>query len=157
LYLFNVYADLGTWGGVTPFVGAGIGFSRIGIHSFRDAGIANGAPTLGYADSDYKWNVAYAFHAGLAYEVTRNMTLEFAYRYVYLGDGQSGECRSQPDALQRHRLARSEVRRALPVHYWCPAAANRSATNLPAADAEVLMQGFPGAAQSIAPLLFSEN
>lgn len=91
LYLFNVYADLGTWGGVTPFVGAGIGFSRIGIHSFRDAGIANGAPTLGYADSDYKWNVAYAFHAGLAYEVTKNMTLEFAYRYVYLGDGQSGD------------------------------------------------------------------
>lgn len=91
LYLFNVYADLGTWGGITPFVGAGIGFSRIGIHSFRDAGIANGAPTLGYADSDYKWNVAYAFHAGLAYEVTRNMTLEFAYRYVYLGDGQSGD------------------------------------------------------------------
>jgi opacity protein-like surface antigen len=91
LYLFNVYADLGTWGGITPFIGAGIGLSRIGIHSFRDAGIANGAPTLGYADSDYKWNVAYAFHAGLAYEVTKNVTLEFAYRYVYLGDGQSGD------------------------------------------------------------------
>lgn len=92
LYLFNVYADLGTWGGVTPFVGAGIGLSRIGIHSFRDAGIGAGSvPALAYAESDYKWNVAYALHAGLAYEVTKNFTLELAYRYVYLGDGQSGD------------------------------------------------------------------
>jgi opacity protein-like surface antigen len=91
LYLANIYADLGTWGGVTPFVGAGIGFARVGIHSFRDAGIANGNPTLGYADSDYKWNIAYALHAGLAYELTKNFTVELAYRYVYLGDGQSGD------------------------------------------------------------------
>jgi opacity protein-like surface antigen len=92
LYLANIYADLGTWGGVTPFVGAGIGFARVGIHSFRDAGIDGfGAPTLAYAESDYKWNIAYAFHAGLAYQVTNNFTIELAYRYVYLGDGQSGD------------------------------------------------------------------
>ena len=92
LYLANVYADLGTWGGVTPFVGAGIGIARIGIHSFRDAGIGAGSvPALAYADSDYKWNVAYALHAGLAYEVTKNFTIELAYRYVYLGTGQSGD------------------------------------------------------------------
>jgi opacity protein-like surface antigen len=91
LYLANIYADLGTWGGVTPFIGAGIGVARIGIHSFRDAGIANTAPTLAYAESDYKWNIAYAFHAGLAYEVTKNFTIELAYRYVYLGDGKSGD------------------------------------------------------------------
>lgn len=91
LFLANVYADLGTWYGVTPFVGAGIGFSRIGIHSFRDAGIALGAPTLAFADSDYKWNFAWALHAGVAYEVTKNFTVELAYRYTYLGDGQSGD------------------------------------------------------------------
>jgi opacity protein-like surface antigen len=91
LFMANIYADLGTWGGVTPFLGAGIGIARIGIHSFRDAGIAAGAPTLAFAESDYKWNIAYAFHAGLAYEVTKNFTVELAYRYVYLGDGQSGD------------------------------------------------------------------
>lgn len=91
LYLLNVYADLGTWNGVTPFVGAGIGFSRIGIHSFRDLGTDGTNVTLGYADSAYKWNIAYAFHAGLAYEVTKNFTVELAYRYVYLGDGESGD------------------------------------------------------------------
>ncbi len=92
LYLANIYADLGTWGGITPFIGAGIGLARIGIHSFRDAGIDGfGAPTLAYAESDYKWNVAYALHAGFAYEVSKNLTLEMAYRYVYLGHGQSGD------------------------------------------------------------------
>jgi len=91
LYLANVYADLGTWGGVTPFVGAGIGVARIGIHSFRDMGTDGTNVTLGYAESDYKWNIAYALHAGLAYEVTKNFTVELAYRYVYLGTGQSGD------------------------------------------------------------------
>lgn len=92
LYLANIYADLGTWGGVTPFVGAGIGIARIGIHSFRDAGIDEARnPTLAYAESDYKWNVAYALHAGFAYEVSKNFTVELAYRYVYLGDGLSGD------------------------------------------------------------------
>jgi opacity protein-like surface antigen len=92
LYLANIYADLGTWGGFTPFVGAGLGFARIGIHSFRDAGIDEARnPTLAYAESDYKWNFAWALHAGLAYEVTKNFTIELAYRYVYLGHGQSGD------------------------------------------------------------------
>jgi opacity protein-like surface antigen len=90
LFLANAYADLGTWGGFTPFVGAGIGFARIGIHSLRDMGTDGLNVTLAYADSAYKWNVAYALHAGFAYEITKNVSLEFAYRYTYLGDGVSG-------------------------------------------------------------------
>jgi opacity protein-like surface antigen len=91
LFLANVYADLGTWGGVTPFIGAGLGFARIGIHSFRDAGIAGGAPTLAFGESGYQWNLAWALHAGISYEVTRNFSVELAYRYVYMGDGKSGD------------------------------------------------------------------
>lgn len=90
LFLFNAYADLGTWGNVTPFIGAGIGFARIGIHSMRDIGTDGTNVTLAYADSGYSWNIAYALHAGLAYEVTKNLSIEFAYRYTYLGDGISG-------------------------------------------------------------------
>jgi opacity protein-like surface antigen len=91
--MWNAYLDLGTWKGITPFVGAGIGVSRIGIHSFRDAGIAETTllPTLAYADSAYKWNFAWALHAGLAYNVTPDFTIELAYRYIHLGDGKSGD------------------------------------------------------------------
>ena len=92
LALVNVYADLGTWYSFTPFVGVGIGGSRNTIHSFRDAGIDDfGSPTLGFAHADSKWNFAWAIHAGVGYKITPNATIEFAYRYVDLGDALSGD------------------------------------------------------------------
>jgi opacity protein-like surface antigen len=90
--MWNAYLDLGTWKGITPFVGAGIGASRIGIHSFRDIGVGPGpVDTAAYADSAYKWNFAWALHAGMAYNVTPDFTIELAYRYIHLGDGKSGD------------------------------------------------------------------
>jgi opacity protein-like surface antigen len=92
LLMWNAYLDLGTWKGITPFVGAGIGASRVGIYSFRDIGIGPGpVDTAAYAPSDTKWNLAWALHAGLAYDVTPNFTIELAYRYIDLGDGRSGD------------------------------------------------------------------
>ena len=92
LALVNVYADLGTWYSFTPFVGVGIGGSRNTIHSFRDAGIDEfGSPTLGFAHAASKWNFAWAIHAGIGYKITPNATIEFAYRYVNLGDALSGD------------------------------------------------------------------
>jgi len=37
-----------------------------------------------------KWNFAWAAHAGLAYQVSPNLTLELAYSYVDLGSGTTG-------------------------------------------------------------------
>jgi opacity protein-like surface antigen len=69
---------------VTPFVGAGIGFSRNTISNWRDINTATGA--LGYSDAHSQWEFAWALHAGLAYKITKNFTAEIAYRYVHLGD-----------------------------------------------------------------------
>jgi opacity protein-like surface antigen len=95
LGLLNGYADLGTWGGVTPFIGAGVGFSRVTISHFRDLNIpaAGMVPPTGvaYADEGVKWNLAWALYAGVGYKINPKTTLEFAYRYVSLGDGQSGD------------------------------------------------------------------
>ncbi len=89
LFLANVYADLGTWWCFTPFVGAGIGFSRNTIAGFTDVN----TPLLGvaYGDTATKWNFAWAVHAGVAYKVNSNFTVELAYRYVDLGDAASGD------------------------------------------------------------------
>ncbi len=46
---------------------------------------------MAYANSGYTWNIAYALHAGVSYELTKNATIEFAYRYTYLGDGKTGD------------------------------------------------------------------
>jgi opacity protein-like surface antigen len=93
LVLANAYIDLGTWWCVTPFIGAGVGWSQVTMHSFRDAGIdpAFGAPTMATANAASKSNLAWALHAGLAYEVTKSFTVELAYRYVNLGDGITGD------------------------------------------------------------------
>ncbi len=89
LLLANVYADLGTWWCVTPFVGLGFGIADITIGNFRDNNIIAGGG--GYATSASKQNFAWAVHAGLAYNVTKNFTVELAYRYLSLGDAESGD------------------------------------------------------------------
>jgi opacity protein-like surface antigen len=104
LVLANAYADLGTWWCVTPFIGAGVGAARVSISGFTDTGVSNanftplgvpvvsGPPVASFATaaSGSQWNFAWALHAGLAYRVTPNVTLELAYSYVNLGDGQTG-------------------------------------------------------------------
>jgi opacity protein-like surface antigen len=92
LFLANVYADLGTWWCVTPFIGAGVGTSRVTISNFTDTGINNSTNSysVAYGNSGSKWNFAWAAHAGLAYKVSPNLTLELAYSYVDLGSGATG-------------------------------------------------------------------
>ena len=92
--LFNGYIDLGTWNCLTPYIGAGIGYAKNEISGFTDQGIVfAGGPssaTLGTAGKGDKSGVAWALMAGLGYEVNKNLTLEVGYRYLNLGDSQTG-------------------------------------------------------------------
>jgi opacity protein-like surface antigen len=92
LALVNLYADLGTWWCITPFIGVGIGGVKTTISSFVDTGTMT--PSVAFAKDESKYNFAYALHAGLGYKVSNNLTLELAYRYVHLGDAQSGDLRT---------------------------------------------------------------
>jgi len=97
----NAYVDLGTWWCITPFIGAGVGGARVAINGFTDQSInSNPVPPgpavagLAYGDNFAKWNFAWAAHAGLAYKVTPNFTVELAYRYLDMGDGMTGDLRA---------------------------------------------------------------
>ena len=95
--MVNGYVDLGTWWCMTPFVGAGVGMSRNTISGFRDDGILNNggqAMSSTFGATASKWNFAWALHAGVAYNVTRNVSLELAYSYMNLGDGVTGPTNS---------------------------------------------------------------
>jgi opacity protein-like surface antigen len=96
--LANGYVDLGTWWCMTPFIGAGVGTARVSIANFTDQGIANNGggalPGLALADDVAKWNFAWALHAGVAYKVTPNFTVELAYRYLDMGNGLTGDLRT---------------------------------------------------------------
>lgn len=88
--LANAYVDLGTWNGLTPFVGAGVGVARnrvYGVTDYDPSDLGGG----GYASEKTKTNLAWALHAGLAYDVTSTFKVELAYRYLNMGDAVSGQ------------------------------------------------------------------
>jgi opacity protein-like surface antigen len=92
----NVYVDLGTWWCITPFVGAGVGGAVNQFSGLTDFG-AIPSPGVGsvnaatyFANSATKTSFAWAAHAGLAYKVNQNFTIELAYRYLDLGNGVTG-------------------------------------------------------------------
>src|SRR3954447_19604593 len=96
--LANAYVDLGTWWCMTPFIGAGVGGARVSISNFTDQGIVTPVPgpgpalaSLAFGDNVAKWNFAWALHAGVAYKVTPNFTVELAYRYLDMGNGLTGD------------------------------------------------------------------
>lgn len=87
--LVNGYVDVGTWHGITPFVGAGVGAANVKISNFTDVGTTVDSVATG--DDHDEWNFAWAAYAGLGFEVTEAFTVELAYRFLNLGDGESGD------------------------------------------------------------------
>ncbi len=89
LGLANAYVDLGTFRGITPYVGGGIGFASIDMQGFKDVNVPNNS--VFYGDRDHQTtNFAWALYAGLSYDVTPQLTLDFAYRYTDLGTVKTG-------------------------------------------------------------------
>ena len=88
-FLANAYWDIGKWGGFTPFLGAGAGFSYNTITNFTDVSVVNNS--IAYGASSSKLNFAWALYAGMGYQVSPNLTIEAAYRYIDLGNAASGD------------------------------------------------------------------
>ncbi|KQP90988.1 MULTISPECIES: outer membrane beta-barrel protein [unclassified Methylobacterium] len=81
----NGYIDLGTWYGVTPFVGGGVGTAFHRLSGFNDSGFGAASGGYGYAKDKNTNTFAWAAMAGLGYSVTPNVKLELGYRYMNLG------------------------------------------------------------------------
>ena len=97
LALLNGYLDVGTWHGITPFVGAGVGAANVKISDFTDVGTT--VDSVAFGDDHDEWNFAWALYAGLGFEVTEAFTVELAYRYLDLGDARIRRSRR----LRRHQ------------------------------------------------------
>ncbi|GJE07357.1 MAG: porin family protein [Methylobacterium sp. CG08_land_8_20_14_0_20_71_15] len=98
LVLVNGYFELGTWFGATPFFGGGVGVAFNHFSGFTDSGVTNfyapyayNQPTSpGYFKARTTESLAWALHAGVAFDVAQNLKVEFAYRYVNLGQAKTG-------------------------------------------------------------------
>jgi opacity protein-like surface antigen len=86
--LANAYADLGTWYGITPYVGAGIGGADLIFSSYENP--AATAPMPSTAVPVSRWNLAWAVMAGLSYTVAPNILIDVGYRHIDMGDVNGG-------------------------------------------------------------------
>lgn len=110
--LANGYFDLGTWYGITPFVGAGVGGAYNMFNDLTDTAL----DTTGYgAAADHgQFGFAWALMAGVSYSITSNLKLEFSYRYLNLGTFASSpiicNCGGADYESERFRLASNDIR-----------------------------------------------
>ena len=97
----NAYVDLGTYVGITPYIGGGVGLANL-RSSYRAERHCNenGSASIGCPISsqlyqmggsvDYTqeridestWQLSYALMAGLSYGVTQNLSVDVGYRYL---------------------------------------------------------------------------
>lgn len=92
--MLNAYADLGTYVGFTPYVGAGIGYTYLSWDdlSRRSYCVGGGCPSPALAGTTVHpgasdWRFTYAFMAGLSYDVSNNMKVDLGYRYRNIAGG----------------------------------------------------------------------
>jgi len=99
--LYNAYFDLGTWSGLTPYVGAGVGFNSMSYKISQNWFMNNGVPyNPTWVDPFDKgtWNhywdqtrqaqriqFAWALMAGVSYAVTPHLAIDVGGRYLNLG------------------------------------------------------------------------
>jgi opacity protein-like surface antigen len=97
--LANIYVDLSSWRGLTPYVGAGIGLARNELSDVRTSTIGTlSDPTTGDVFTERssatsrdhsEWNFAWALMAGFSFDMSATTKLDLGYRYINLGGGTS--------------------------------------------------------------------
>lgn len=80
----NAYLDLGTFAGFSPYVGGGIGAVNV---SYGDVALCAAGTCAGIGEGDDSWRFAYALTGGVSYDLTRNLAVDVAYRYLDVEGG----------------------------------------------------------------------
>ncbi len=131
--MVNGYIDLGTLAGFTPYVGAGVGATRVSWSSVNAIGsCVDGTSGCGGTASvsarypgDSDWRLTYALMAGVAYEVAPNIKIDLGYRFSHIAGGDmfgysaadsaagAGGTAGRDGALSRH-----EIRVGLRITTW---------------------------------------
>jgi opacity protein-like surface antigen len=93
VFLANAYVDLGHYSGFTPYVGAGLGAAYHRLGTINELTTWTPLTAAGSSGMNYgrmsgtsDWNFAWALHAGVSYDLAKNLKLDFGYSYKDLGD-----------------------------------------------------------------------
>ncbi len=85
--MVNLYKDLGKYGRMTPYVGAGVG---VAMHKVDETYFTGNYYLPNRIEGDESYSFAWSLMAGVGYQLTDRATLDFGYRYIDMGDAESG-------------------------------------------------------------------
>jgi opacity protein-like surface antigen len=92
-FMANGYVDLGTYVGLTPYVGAGVGMTYLQWEQFTGNNYCVGAtcPAGLVSTSTHAsvkdWRFTYAAMAGISYDVNKNIKIDLGYRFRRISGG----------------------------------------------------------------------
>lgn len=95
-FMFNAYYDIETNSPITPYVGAGIGASRLkGSIKWNEYPEDNGS----IKHTNFAWQIG----AGVAYDINSNIALDLGYRYMDYGHFTKTENENYDDGEAREK------------------------------------------------------
>ncbi|SIS74027.1 outer membrane protein [Insolitispirillum peregrinum] len=103
----NVYVDVAKMGMFTPYVGAGIGFSR---NKVSDTDITTTAGVNGSLEGDTTTSLAWQVGAGVGIDVAPKWTIDVGYRYLDLGEAKSGSTATIGGVTVGNATAKGDLR-----------------------------------------------
>ncbi|MER8801989.1 outer membrane protein [Mesorhizobium sp. M0998] len=118
--ILNGYVDLGTYVGITPYLGAGVGVvqskRRLSASYFTD----NADPTDDFVRHDNKtqYSFAYTLNAGLAYQVSKNVSVDLGYQYFSAPDAEYVTAESLTSFPIRKGINNHQVKVGLRYDLW---------------------------------------
>jgi opacity protein-like surface antigen len=131
--LANGYVDLGTVAGFTPYLGAGLGATRVSWNDARTttacidglAACGGSVAASGRNSGEESWRFTYALMAGVAYQLAPNVKLDLGYRYSHVAGGDMFGYSAADTAAgasgtmgRDGAMARQEIRIGLRVTSW---------------------------------------
>lgn len=106
-FLVNGYVDLGSWSGVTPYLGAGIGVAQNRFQDYSGQAVfyptqankdaffipqtatGNVIPPASLIPAGTTYNLAWALMGGVVVDVGSGFKVDLGYRYTHLGDART--------------------------------------------------------------------
>ena len=132
----NVYADLGTYWGIRPYVGAGLGVAYMSWNDFTitdycsgsqdtDCGVSGGVGLntryQGTYTTENSWAMAANAMLGVSYELSRGLHLDAGYRYTYIGEAGVARAADNSGAYSDMEIGNTsmhEIRMGLRYEIW---------------------------------------
>ena len=85
--MVNAYYDFGNWGGITPYVGAGVGMA---YNKMSEVYFTDNVNLPNRIQGNSNLSMAWSLMAGIGWQVSDRAVLDFGYRYMDYGKANSG-------------------------------------------------------------------